>query len=122
MRNSIPPLILEYLFGTTLSSMGFRELLTYWSFAHRIAKPSPYGFEQIAERAHAQYGIAPHEILYIGNDVRNDIIPAKRVGFKTCLYCGDVRSLKLHPKSDARDIRHEDGWIADYGELLTLLD
>jgi putative hydrolase of the HAD superfamily len=46
-------------------------------------------------------GIFSNSVLYVGNDMLNDIYPAKRVGFKTGLFAGDARSLRLrenHPK------------------------
>jgi putative hydrolase of the HAD superfamily len=45
--------------------------------------------------------ISAHSVLYIGNDMLNDIYPAKMAGFKTALFAGDARSLRLrenHPK------------------------
>ena len=45
--------------------------------------------------------ISAHSALYIGNDMLNDIYPAKMLGFKTALFAGDARSLRLrenHPK------------------------
>jgi putative hydrolase of the HAD superfamily len=39
-------------------------------------------------------GVAPHEVLYVGNDVRNDVLPAATVGFRTVLFAGDNRSLR----------------------------
>ena len=45
--------------------------------------------------------ISSNSVLYVGNDMLNDIYPAKTVGFKTGLFAGDDRSLRLrenHPK------------------------
>jgi len=45
--------------------------------------------------------ISPHSVLYVGNDMLNDIYPAKTAGFKTALFAGDARSLRLrenHPQ------------------------
>lgn len=38
---------------------------------------------------------AAREALYVGNDMLNDILPANREGFQTCLFAGDRRSLRL---------------------------
>jgi putative hydrolase of the HAD superfamily len=46
-------------------------------------------------------GMSAHSVLYIGNDMLNDIYPAKKAGFRTALFAGDARSLRLrenHPK------------------------
>ena len=40
------------------------------------------------------YGIGPPEVLYVGNDMLNDILPASSVGFRTALFAGDARSLR----------------------------
>jgi putative hydrolase of the HAD superfamily len=39
--------------------------------------------------------IAPAEALYLGNDARKDIHPAASLGFRTALFAGDARSLRL---------------------------
>jgi len=39
--------------------------------------------------------ISAHSVLYIGNDMLNDIYPAKKAGFRTALFAGDARSLRL---------------------------
>jgi putative hydrolase of the HAD superfamily len=40
-------------------------------------------------------GIRHDEVLYVGNDMLNDIMPANSVGFRTALFAGDARSLRL---------------------------
>jgi putative hydrolase of the HAD superfamily len=35
----------------------------------------------------------------LGNDMRNDIVPAARTGFQTVLFAGDARSLRLRSES-----------------------
>ena len=44
-------------------------------------KPALDGFYEMIERS----GLPPKEILYIGDRVKIDILPAKEVGMKTCL-------------------------------------
>ncbi|HLR24913.1 MAG TPA: HAD hydrolase-like protein, partial [Fodinibius sp.] len=39
-------------------------------------------------------GLQPEEILYVGNDIRKDVQPAKTLGMRTALYVGDRRSLR----------------------------
>ena len=34
-------------------------------------------------------------MLYVGNDLRNDIWPASLTGCRTALFAGDARSLRL---------------------------
>jgi len=40
-------------------------------------------------------GIMPGNVLYVGNDMLNDIYTAHNSGFQTCLFAGDRRSLRL---------------------------
>ena len=44
-------------------------------------------------------GVSAHSVLYVGNDMLNDIYPAKKTGFKTALFAGDARSLRLREKN-----------------------
>ena len=88
------PIILEFLLGCDLASKGIDPQLTILSFEQGVAKPSLQLF-QLAVRRLRLKGIPPGETVYIGNDMRNDIAPAKAVGFQTVLFCGDRRSLRL---------------------------
>ena len=88
------PRLLEPLCGRTPRQLGFEPDLCVWSYAHRRAKPGTFLYERAAE-ALAGRGIAPRETLYVGNDMRNDVWPAGRVGFRTALFAGDARSLRL---------------------------
>jgi putative hydrolase of the HAD superfamily len=70
-----------------------KKLVTY-SFAHGIAKPDLYLYDKTKE-ALKGFGLSPEQCLYVGNDMLNDIYPASTLGFKTALFAGDVRSLRL---------------------------
>ena len=41
------------------------------------------------------YSIEPRAALCVGNDMLNDICPAQELGFRTALFAGDARSLRL---------------------------
>jgi FMN phosphatase YigB (HAD superfamily)/glycosyltransferase involved in cell wall biosynthesis len=74
----------------TLPSLGhlanlFEPDLIILSYQHRISKPSPALFSQLATRLKAR-GIAPKNALYIGNDPNHDIIPAHQQGFQTAFF------------------------------------
>ena len=88
-----PPLF-EALLGSTPDDLGFDEHLRYYSFEHGQAKPGTDLYQKAA-RMLVSRGIAPVETLYLGNDMRNDIFPAKKVGFQTALFAGDARSVRL---------------------------
>ena len=46
-------------------------------------------------------GISPAEAVFIGNDMLKDIMPASVTGYKTALFAGDKRSLRLRKDHDA---------------------
>ncbi len=82
------------LVGQTLGELRFSEDLSIWSYEHGEAKPGRHLYD-LAVGVAAARGLAPSEILYVGNDMRNDIAPATQVGFRTALFAGDARSLRL---------------------------
>ncbi|MGW8326213.1 MAG: HAD family hydrolase, partial [Desulfobacterales bacterium] len=93
-----------YLFNWFLNSipedLGFKSDLIFYSYKSGHAKPSPFMFD-VAAKILKNMDILAHSVLYIGNDMLNDIYPAKTVGFKTALFAGDARSLRLrenHPR------------------------
>lgn len=93
------PLLFVALLGQSTDELGFEPGLSVWSYKELIGKPSAELFE-IAKRSLVRRGISASETLFIGNDMRNDIWPAQQVGFKTALFAGDRRSLRLrenHP-------------------------
>ncbi|QDT70790.1 Phosphoglycolate phosphatase [Planctomycetes bacterium MalM25] len=113
------PLAFEPLTGKSLGMWGFDESLGVWSYEHREAKPGLFLYERCAA-ALAERGIEPGEALFVGNDLRNDIWPAARVGFKTALFAGDARSLRWR-RDDARlaDVR-PDAVVTDLRQLLQI--
>lgn len=87
-----PPLF-EALFERSLESLGFRKDLCLWSYLEGEAKPSTRLFAKLAEQL-AKEEVVPDAVLYVGNDMRNDIATAAEVGFRTALFAGDERSLR----------------------------
>lgn len=67
------------------------------SHAMRGKKPSERLFKEMIARLRAN-GIEPEQTLHISNDLPNDLAPARRLGFQTCLYTGDSKSLKVSPE------------------------
>jgi len=94
------PLLIEAALGRSLEELGFLPPLCVYSFVHRQAKPDTYLYLQ-AQQALEEIGIAPRQVLYVGNDMLNDVLPAGRVGFRTGLFAGDGRSLRMR-HGDAR--------------------
>lgn len=88
------PLLFDWFLESDLTGLGFSEDLLVFSYRHDTAKPSRRLFE-LAARALAKRNVLPASVLYIGNDMRNDMVPAARAGFQTALFAGDSRSLRL---------------------------
>ena len=88
----------SYLFDWFLKAnpkdLGFDSDLLFYSFQTGHAKPSLHMFQKAIERCRERK-IEPGSILYLGNDMLNDIMPAARCGMQTALFAGDQRSLRL---------------------------
>jgi putative hydrolase of the HAD superfamily len=90
--------ILEETLGASLTELGIAPDLCCLSYLERRAKPDPYLFEVLRDRL-ADRGISAADAIHIGNDVRNDIDPARAAGFRTALFAGDPASLRLRGRS-----------------------
>jgi len=87
------------LLGATPEVMGFDPEMQFYSFRHLRAKPGTFLFE-LAARALAKRGVAAEKVIYVGNDMLNDIQAAQEVGFRTALFAGDRRSLRWRTGDD----------------------
>ena len=98
--------------GDTLEGFGFNLDVRSWSWEHGRAKPGTFLYDYAAFRL-GEYAVAPGEVLYVGNDLLNDCTPAQQVGFRTALFAGDARSLRL---------REGDERVADTRPTVTVTD
>lgn len=85
--------IFPALLGRSLDQLGCAADLQFYSYRHGRAKPG-LALYQLAAAALQRRGIPAQRVLYVGNDLRNDIGPAARCGFRTALFAGDARSLR----------------------------
>lgn len=88
------PILLERFFNASLDNIGFAKEFMLFSYKTEYAKPSEHMFKLAKSRLEKR-GISPDQTLYVGNDMLKDILPAQRMGFKTALFAGDKRSLRL---------------------------
>lgn len=110
------PWLLERLLGGVAI---FDPALCRYSWEKRRAKPDPVLFESVRTEL-LQRNIGPHETLYIGNDVRNDIVPARACGFLTALFAGDARSLR--PRNETQDSCGADLVLTHWDQLVPCLE
>ncbi len=91
------PLAFEALTNRDVTSAGFDSDLLVWSYQASVKKPSAHFYERFANALHQKHHMEPEQVLYVGNDMLKDIMPASNLGMKTALFAGDTRSLKLRP-------------------------
>lgn len=114
------PMLFDWFFDAEPEDLGFRPDLLFFSYRFGRAKPSPVLFESAA-RALSQTGVTRQEILYIGNDMLNDVYPAHASGFQTALFAGDRRSLRLREDEDRCRGLKPDVVITDLIQLIDLV-
>jgi putative hydrolase of the HAD superfamily len=110
------PLLFDAFFDASPEELGFDPELLIYSYLEGEAKPSPRLFAK-ARDILTRRGIAANETLFIGNDMRNDITPAAKVGFKTALFAGDRRSLRLREDDNSCGGRKPDLVLKDLQTL-----
>ncbi len=114
-------LLFPALLDLSLEDCGFRrpELIA-WSYTLGRSKPDPQLFRDPLKALEAE-GISPEEVLYIGNDRRNDVYTAHQAGCRTCLFAGDGRSLRERPGDSLAGDLVPDFRIRSLTEILPLL-
>lgn len=114
------PPTMEALFGAGLDALGFHPGLRVFSYEEGEGKPSPRLFQILLDRA-ADLAIRPNEILYLGNDLRKDVIPARAAGCFAALFAGDARSLRLDGRSPEEAASLADAVVTDLSQVPKLL-
>ncbi len=110
------PLLFDSLLGHCVDAFEFQDDLQFYSYKYGRGKPSLFKFE-LARDALAARGLQPKEVLYVGNDMLNDVYPAHMIGFKTALFAGDVRSLRRREEDPRVEDLTPDLIITDLAEL-----
>ncbi|MBK5932083.1 HAD family hydrolase [Halochromatium salexigens] len=115
------PLILEALLGQAPADLGLEPALSVWSYALGEAKPSTAPYEVALNGLAREHGLRPDQVLYVGNDRRNDIWPASRLGMRTALFAGDARSLRLREQDRALDGVDPDRVLTELAQIPLIL-
>lgn len=113
------PIIIEAVTGLSLEQIGFEADLCAWSYELSMAKPSPEVFSAPLDSL-ASDGISAAEVLYVGNDMLNDVKAASAAGCRTALFAGDRRSLRLRT-GDSRADAQPDMIVTDLSQLDILI-
>lgn len=90
------PHLFPTFFARPATELGIDPHLTFYSYVYGVSKPSLSLFH-LARQVLAQRHITPEQTLHVGNDMLHDIWAAQQVGFRTALFAGDARSLRLRP-------------------------
>lgn len=111
------PYLFHWFFNSDPEGLGFNRDLIFYSYKTGHAKPSTAMFETAAENL-GYMDIPAYSVLYIGNDMLNDVLPAKKTGFKTALFAGDARSLRLRKDHPECQNLSPDIYVTDLIQLL----
>ena len=99
----------------------FDPELTVFSYKLGIGKPDTKLFYELVPVLKKKYGLLPNEVLFVGNDMLKDIYASKSVGFKTALFAGDKRSLRLRSDDKRVNGMKPDFTITDLAQLNEIL-
>ncbi|QDT02823.1 dUMP phosphatase [Rubripirellula lacrimiformis] len=115
-----PSLVEDLLDGSSLDQGGFDLNCCVFSNRFRHAKPGPKLFD-VLRNGLARVGIAPHEAVYVGNDMLNDIWAASMAGLKTAWFAGDGRSCRPRQNDPRCRSLRPDVVLTDLLQLLSCL-
>jgi putative hydrolase of the HAD superfamily len=114
------PLLFEWFLDVRMEKLGFDSELIFLSYRLGCAKPSMKIFEMAAAAIKAK-GLNTVAALFVGNDMLNDIYPARSLGFQTALFAGDARSLRLRTDDPRCRNLKADLILTDLAQLTDLL-
>ncbi len=119
------PVILNFFLQGSISESElvspFDHDLTVFSYQHQRSKPDAFLFELLKNQIRNKYGIYADEILFIGNDMFRDIYPARIAGFKTALFAGDTKSLRLRQDKPELKKITPDYIVTDLRQILNII-
>ncbi|MDX1639229.1 MAG: HAD family hydrolase [Balneolaceae bacterium] len=115
------PLAFEALSNRSVTEAGFDPDLLVWSYQASVKKPSVHFYKRFAEALSSKHNMKPQQVLYVGNDMLKDVMPAAKLGMKTALFAGDSRSLKLRPNDPRCRDTEPDIVITELGQITECL-
>jgi putative hydrolase of the HAD superfamily len=120
------PVLMNYFLG---AGVGLQEQVKYFNpelsvFSYKLGrgKPDIMLFEELIPVLLSDYGLKPKDVLFVGNDMLKDIYASKQVGFKTALFAGDRRSLRMRSDDERVKGLKPDFIITKLSQILEILD
>lgn len=110
------PIFLEHLLGKSYDLIPAERCI--YSYQVGRAKPDPRVFQRLLASAPRT---SPPSLLYVGNDMLNDVATAQEAGLRACLFAGDARSLRLREQHPSVKSRRPDTTVCSLNELLLVL-
>jgi hypothetical protein len=90
------------------------------SHAALARKPSDRIFKEMLRRLQDSR-VAPEQTLYVASRLADDLAPARRHGFITCLYTGDQSSVEASPEAVKDKHRRPHLLITDFRQVIEML-
>ncbi len=116
------PILMESLISENLFDQVFDSECCIWSNIVGEKNPSQKLFNRVLGALMVKHGIRASEVLYVGNDLFNDVGTAKIMGCKAALFAGDSRSVRLRENDERLEGIVADAVITDLNQLLEILD
>ena len=111
------PIIFEHFFPGGFEGFGFEKNICLFSYIEKRSKPDIFLFKKLSDSL-SEHGILPAESVFIGNDMLKDIFPSASAGFKTVLFAGDKRSLRLRSDNPACSNLNPDVIVSKLTDLI----
>ena len=119
------PVVMNYYlsekFGLSEEIDHFDKELTVFSYKLGIGKPDTKLFEELVPTLKKKYNLQPNQVAFVGNDMLKDIYTSNEVGFKTILFAGDKRSLRMREGDQRINGLKPDYIITDLKQILEIL-
>lgn len=115
------PLLFKAFLNREVDQIGFQPDLCAWSYKVGESKPSKTMFEGVLEML-GMKNIMPDQVVYVGNDMLNDIWTASQMGCQTVLFAGDKRSLRLREDDERCAGLKPDAVITHLDQLQSIIN
>ena len=115
------PLLFDAFLGGSPAALGLRDELCIYSFRRGMAKPAVDLYEKARGVLRDIFRVESGEVLYLGNDMLNDVWGSSRCGFRGVLFAGDRRSLRLRDEDERCRRAEPAAVVTALGQLPQLL-